>query len=66
MRHDIERLTQPYQFQHHLEQAIPVQVYDHGSHVEIGCITTYDEPFVEINGALFNRSYHQFISRPGY
>ncbi|SFS94892.1 hypothetical protein [Paenibacillus sp. 453mf] len=66
MRHDIERLTQPSQFQHHLEQAIPVQVYDHGNHVEIGCITIYDEYFVEINGALFNRSHHQFISRPGY
>ncbi|HDT7699149.1 TPA: hypothetical protein RD491_002768 [Enterococcus faecium] len=66
MRHDIERLTQPSQFQHHLEQAIPVQVYDHGKHVEIGFITHYDGQFVEINGILFNRSHHHFISRPGF
>lgn len=66
MRHDIERLTQLSQFQHHMKQAIPVQVYDRDRHIDIGYITHYDEHFVEVSGTLFNRACHHFISRPGY
>ena len=49
-----------------MKHAIPVQVYEQGCHKNVGLITAVDAQFVEIEGALYNRNFYTFISRPGY
>ncbi|MFP4978589.1 hypothetical protein ACE6ED_24495 [Paenibacillus sp. CN-4] len=61
-----EVLTLHRQFQYHIEQGIPVEVYRDGVHVDIGLLTAVDTHFAELQGTLYNRSRFTFVSRPGY
>ncbi|MGG3279028.1 hypothetical protein [Paenibacillus solani] len=60
------KLTHHSHFQYHMKHGIPVQVYELGSHIDIGLITAVDAYFVELEGTLYNRGTFTFISRPGY
>ncbi|MBO2945943.1 hypothetical protein JJQ72_18345 [Paenibacillus sp. F411] len=59
-------LTHHSHFQYHMKHGIPVQVYDQGVHITLGCITAVEPQFVEIEGAVYNRNCFTFVSRPGY
>ncbi|WP_433944857.1 hypothetical protein [Paenibacillus sp. SN-8-1] len=59
-------LNQDSHFQDHLEHAIPVQIYRHGIHVDIGWIRDFDEHAVLVGDTLYKRTAYIFISRPGY
>ncbi|NMO97743.1 hypothetical protein [Paenibacillus lemnae] len=66
MNNDKQMLTHHSHFQYHMKHEIPVQVYEQGIHISLGCITAVEPQFVEIEGMLFNRNSYTFISRPGY
>lgn len=61
-----EILTLHRHFQYHIQYAVPVEIYQGNTHVDIGMLTAVDEHFVELQGTLYNRSRYIFVSRPDY
>ncbi|WP_410512958.1 hypothetical protein PaeBR_00195 [Paenibacillus sp. BR2-3] len=66
MLHQGEILTLQRHFQHHIQYAVPVEVYRGNVHIDIGVLTAVDDSFAELQGTLYNRKVFTFISRPGY
>lgn len=59
-------LTEDDHFYDHVTHGVPIQVYYHKTHQDIGFIEDFGQQFVRINHTFFQRKYFTFISRPGY
>lgn len=61
-----QKLTHDHHFQDHVDASVPVQVYYQTAHKDIGFVEVYSTHFIKVNNTFYNRTLHDFISRPGY
>ncbi|MFC5987309.1 hypothetical protein [Marinicrinis lubricantis] len=66
MYYNGQTLTQDVHFQDHIEHGVPVQIYNHEMHYDIGFIEHYDEHYIVVNNTPYARECYRFVSRPGY
>lgn len=61
-----QTLTEDNHFNDHIGRDVPVQIYQSGSHNDIGYVQEVSVAYIKVNDTFYRRDQFLFISRPGY